>query len=120
MAGVAYCTLHFFIIYIVYSTVQYSTIKLRQVVVGESYSSSLEAEQLVQAVTGPRYPSAVQCSAVQYSTVQYSTVQYSTLSTVQSSVLQVHHGLEDRGSSSLRFETCLKMMELYFVHWNGY
>ena len=46
---------------------------------GESYSSSLEAEQLVQAVTGPRYPSAVQCSTVQYSTVQYST----THSTVQ-------------------------------------
>ena len=36
-------------------------------VVGESYSSSLEAEQLVQAVTGPRYPSAVQYSTVQYS-----------------------------------------------------
>ena len=101
VAGVAYCTLHFFIT-LHYSTVQYSTIKLRQVVVGESYSSSLEAEQLVQAVTGPRYRSAVQCS------------------TVQSSVLQVHHGLEDRGSSSGRFETCLKMMELYFVHWIGY
>ena len=74
-------------------------------VVGESYSSSLEAEQLVQAVTGPRYPSAV----------QYSTVQYK-----QFSELQVHHGLEDRGSASRRFETCLKIMELYFVHWIGY
>ena len=109
MAGVTYCTLHFFIT-LHYSTVQYSTIKLRQVVVGESYSSSLEAEQLVQAVTGPRYPSAVQCNAVQYSTVQYK----------QFSELQVHHGLEDRGSASRRFETCLKIMELYFVHWIGY
>ena len=68
VAGVAYCTLHFFIT-LHYSTVQYRIIKLRQVVVGESYSSSLEAEQLVQAVTGPRYPSAVQCSTVQYRAV---------------------------------------------------
>ena len=87
--------------------VQYSTVELWQVVVGESYSSSLEAEQLVQAVTGPRYPSAV----------QYSTVQL----TVQCSVLQVHHSLEDRVGASRRFETCLKIMELYFVHhWIGY
>ena len=56
-------------------------------------------------------------STVQYSTVQYSTVQL----TVQCSVLQVHHSLEDRVGASRRFETCLKIMELYFVHhWIGY
>ena len=96
-----------YITFLYYIALQYCTVQYNKVVAGGG-GGELQLQPRGGAAGAGRHRAQVpECSTVQYSTVQ-------------SSVLQVHHGLEDRGSSSRRFETCLKMMELYFVHWNGY
>ena len=95
-----------------YITVHYITVQYSTVVAGGG-GGELQLQPRGRAAGAGRHRTQVP----ERSTVQYSTVQL----TVQCSVLQVHHSLEDRVGASRRFETCLKIMELYFVHhWIGY